>query len=106
MLKCHQEKIFKLLLLIPQHDSKDETKDEKMPPLDLKNALEIDPYGIKLVDKLQKYGFFKQEDFQEIARKMSEEGIRNVLMAYSKLLLKIPGSFIKKSSKTNATSNG
>ena len=84
----------------PDGDSKkDETKDEKMSPLDLKNALEIDPYGIKLVDKLQKYGFFKQEDFQEIARKMSEEGIRNVLMAYSKLLLKIPQALLQKVQK-------
>tara|TARA_B100000900_G_scaffold182436_1_gene154794 strand:+ start:16751 stop:18181 length:1431 start_codon:yes stop_codon:yes gene_type:complete len=83
----------------PDGDSKDETKDEKMAPLDLKNALEIDPYGIKLVDKLQKYGFFKQEDFQEIARKMSEEGIRNVLMAYSKLLLKIPQALLQKVQK-------
>jgi len=84
----------------PDGDSKkDETKDEKMSPLDLKNALEIDPYGIKLVDKLQKYGFFKQEDFQEIARKMSEEGMKNVLMAYSKLLLKIPQALLQKVQK-------
>ncbi len=84
----------------PDGDSKkDETKDEKMLPLDLKNALEIDPYGVKLVDKLQKYGFFKQEDFQEIARKMSEEGIRNVLMAYSKLLLKIPQALLQRVQK-------
>ena len=84
----------------PDGDSKKgENKDEKIPPLDLKNALEIDPYGIKLVDKLQKYGFFKQEDFQEIARKMSEEGIRNVLMAYSKLLLKIPQALLQRVQK-------
>lgn len=84
----------------PDADSKQtETKDKKISPGDLKNALEIDPYGVKLVDKLQKYGFFKQEDFQEIARKMSEEGIRNVLMAYSKLLLKIPQALLQRVQK-------
>ena len=84
----------------PGADSKkDETKDEKILPLDLKNALEIDPYGVKLVDKLQKYGFFKQEDFQEIAKKMSEEGMKNVLMAYSKLLLKIPQALLQRVQK-------
>ena len=94
------EKVNTITIDPPDGDSKkDENKDEKMSPLDLKNALEIDPYGIKLVDKLQKYGFFKQEDFQEIARKMSEEGIRNVLMAYSKLLLKIPQALLQKVQK-------
>lgn len=94
------EKVNTITIDPPDGDSKKgENKDEKMQPLDLKNALEIDPYGIKLVDKLQKYGFFKQEDFQEIARKMSEEGIRNVLMAYSKLLLKIPQALLQKVQK-------
>lgn len=94
------EKVNTITIDPPDGDSKKgENKDEKMSPLDLKNALEIDPYGIKLVDKLQKYGFFKQEDFQEIARKMSEEGIRNVLMAYSKLLLKIPQALLQKVQK-------
>ena len=31
-----------------------------------------------------------------IARQMSEEGIKNVLMAYSKLLLQIPQALLKK----------
>jgi len=75
------------------------TDKKKISPSDLKNALEIDPYGVKLVDKLQKYGFFKQEDFQEIAQKMSEEGMKNVLMAYSKLLLKIPQALLQKVQK-------
>ena len=84
----------------PDGDSKQtETKDKKISPGDLKNALEVDPYGVKLVDKLQKYGFFKQEDFQEIARKMSEEGMKTVLMAYSKLLLKIPQALLQKVQK-------
>ena len=85
----------------PNGDSKQtETKDKKkISPTDLKNALEIDPYGVKLVDKLQKYGFFKQEDFQEIAKKMSEEGMKNVLMAYSKLLLKIPQALLQRVQK-------
>ena len=85
-------------------DSKDtvDNKEEditKLTPEQIKNktkALLLDPLGVELIDKLQKYGFFKQEDLMKIAKNMSEEGMKNILIAYGKLLLMIPKAILRK----------
>ena len=66
---------------------------------EVKNALLLHPMGIKLIDKLQKYGFFKQEDLIKVAKSMSEEGMKSILTAYAKLLLMIPKAILKKIQK-------
>ena len=85
-------------------DTKNDTdnKEEditKLTPEQLKNktkALLLDPFGVKLIDKLQKYGFFKQEDLIKIAQNMSQEGMKKLLIAYGKLLLTIPKAMLRK----------
>lgn len=73
-----------------------EKENKKYSVEDVKNALLLDPIGIKLIDKLQKYGFFKQEDLILIAKNMSQEGMKSILKAYAKLLLTIPKAMLRK----------
>ena len=80
-------------------ENEENEENKKYSVEDVKNALLLDPMGVKLIDKLQKYGFFKQEDLILIAKNMSEEGMKSILKAYAKLLLTIPKAMLRKIQK-------